>query len=460
MNIKTLKPQKMKKPFFLLLLLALYSFKTSEKTTMISGKITNAENRIIRIKGDLIDKEIRLNTDGSFSENLALENGCLYKIETTKNSISIYLSKDAQIRLTADDTNLASTLKFTGAGAIENQYLASKQGITSPFPNEEFYKLNEKEFLNKLREIKNAINTLYLKTKFTDLNFKTKEARNIYYLEQKHLFFYKKYHFFFGNKNGFKVSETYPKIDETIDLDNNSDFLFSNEYQEIVLSKFYENIIGDANSPYVTAKNAIPKIKALKSQSIKNRLIENATNDVTIENLNFEKTYEDFISITNSPTIKQTLTANYEIVKKIKPGNPSPEFDYENQKGGKTTLENLKGKYIYIDIWATWCAPCRKEIPFLQKVEEQYKGKNIAFVSISIDAIKDQEKWNAFVIEKQLGGIQLLADNEWNSQFIKNYGIQGVPTFILLDPKGNIVSARAPRPSEAKLIDLLNGLKI
>lgn len=108
-----------------------------------------------------------------------------------------------------------------------------------------------------------------------------------------------------------------------------------------------------------------------------------------------------------------------------------------------------------------WAFPkYREEIPFLHKTEEQYKGKNIEFVSISIDAIKDQTKWSKFVIEKQLGGIQLLADNEWESKFVKDYGVQEVPTFILIDPYGNIINARAPKPSDSKLIDLLNSLKI
>lgn len=450
----------MKKVFFVFLIVVLYSFTTSEEITIVSGIIMNTENRTIRIKGELLDKEIKLKPDGSFSEDLVLECDCIYRIETSKNSIPLYLSKDSKVMIYADDTNLTSTLKFTGKGSTENQYLAKKQLITSAITNEDLYKLNENEFLKKLQEIKNSVNTLYLKTKFTDTNFKVNEARSIHYLEHKHLLFYKKYHYFYARLSDFKVSETYPKVDETIDLDNNSDFLFSNEYQEIVLSKFYENIKGDVDATFITAKNAIPKIKALKSQSIKNRLIENSTNDINIENLSYDKTYQDFLSITNNPIIKQTLTLNYNATNALQPGNPSPKFDYENQKGGKTTLENLKGKYIYIDLWATWCGPCRQEIPFLQKVEEQYKGKNIEFVSISIDATKDQSKWNKFVLEKQLGGIQLLADNEWESKFVKDYGVQGVPTFILIDPNGKIINARAPKPSDSKLIELLNSLKI
>ena len=139
---------------------------------------------------------------------------------------------------------------------------------------------------------------------------------------------------------------------------------------------------------------------------------------------------------------------------------PSPTFNYENHKGGMMKLEDLRGKYVYIDVWATWCGPCIAEIPHMKRVEQQFHGKNIEFVGISIDTKKDYEKWKKFVVTKELAGIQLFADNDWNSDFVKAYGINGIPRFILIDPKGNIVDANAERPSSpaltAQLEKLLN----
>ena len=128
-------------------------------------------------------------------------------------------------------------------------------------------------------------------------------------------------------------------------------------------------------------------------------------------------------------------------------GTPSPTFDYDNYKGGKTKLEDFRGKYVYIDVWATWCAPCRAEIPFLKKLEEKYHEKNIVFVSLSIDQAKDVEKWRKLIKDKELGGVQVFADKDWNSQFVKDYNITGIPRFILIDPNGNVVKADAQRPS-------------
>ena len=136
----------------------------------------------------------------------------------------------------------------------------------------------------------------------------------------------------------------------------------------------------------------------------------------------------------------------------------SAPFDYLNFKGGNTKLSDFKGKYVYIDVWATWCGPCRAEIPFLKKTEEKYEGKNIAFVSISVDVQKDFEKWKKFVAEKQLGGVQLFADKDWNSDFMKSFSINSIPRFILIDPAGKIVSADAARPSSPKLQEQLDAL--
>lgn len=151
-------------------------------------------------------------------------------------------------------------------------------------------------------------------------------------------------------------------------------------------------------------------------------------------------------------------------------GSPSPTFkDYENFAGGTTSLEDLKGKYVYIDVWATWCGPCIAEIPSIKKLEAQYKGRNLQFVSISIDdAMRSgggdlevaKNKWKTMVKEEELVGIHLFSDKNWESDFIRNYNIQAIPRFILIDPNGNIVDPNAPRPSSKKLVELFDSLSI
>ena len=142
-------------------------------------------------------------------------------------------------------------------------------------------------------------------------------------------------------------------------------------------------------------------------------------------------------------------------------GKVSPTFEnYENFKGGKTSLSDLKGKYVYIDVWATWCAPCKAEIPYLKALEKEYHGKNIEFVSISVDKSEEYETWKQMVTKEELGGIQLFADANFESKFIVEYGINAIPRFILLDPNGNIVDADTERPSSPKLKEIFTELGI
>lgn len=150
-----------------------------------------------------------------------------------------------------------------------------------------------------------------------------------------------------------------------------------------------------------------------------------------------------------------------EINAKLGQGKPSPDFKgYTNYNGGTSSLADFRGSYVYIDVWATWCVPCIYEIPFLKKVEKQYEDKNIKFMSISADQPKDEQKWRDMIKDKDLHGIQLLADNATESQFLMDYYIYGIPRFILLDPEGNIVSYDAPRPSEERLKELFDSLDI
>ncbi|WP_196889911.1 TlpA family protein disulfide reductase [Aureivirga sp. CE67] len=157
-----------------------------------------------------------------------------------------------------------------------------------------------------------------------------------------------------------------------------------------------------------------------------------------------------------SDYIQKNYDRNHLNATKLTKGKPSPKFEnYENYKGGTVSLDDLKGKYVYIDVWATWCGPCKREIPHLKDLEKDFHNKNIEFVSISVDKKNNHEKWKNMVKSKELSGLQLFADNDFNSKFMREYGINSIPRFILLDPEGNIVDSNAPRPSNKKTITKL-----
>lgn len=133
-------------------------------------------------------------------------------------------------------------------------------------------------------------------------------------------------------------------------------------------------------------------------------------------------------------------------------GKPSPDFRALDMDGKSYTLADFKGKYVYIDLWATWCGPCRRELPFLKELEQEYKDRNITFLSLSTDSRRAD--WKKMVQAQQMTGVQLFLGV--GSRFQKAYKADGIPHFILLDPEGNIVNNNMLRPSSKDIRSYLD----
>lgn len=126
------------------------------------------------------------------------------------------------------------------------------------------------------------------------------------------------------------------------------------------------------------------------------------------------------------------------------PGKISPDFKAVDINGKEYTLADFRGKYVYIDMWATWCGPCKREMPYLKALEEEFADAQIVFLGLSID--KDKEAWENMVRTGDLTGVQLYLGTQ--SKFQEAYKIDGIPRFILLDKDGRIISNDMTRPSE------------
>ena len=137
-----------------------------------------------------------------------------------------------------------------------------------------------------------------------------------------------------------------------------------------------------------------------------------------------------------------------------KPGKPSPKLEAVDVDGRVWTLDDFLGKYVYMDMWATWCAPCRREMPYLKALEEKFHGTDIVFVGLSTD--KDKGKWEEMVRNGSLSGLQLHLGPQ--SAFQKAYNVEGIPHFILLDKEGKIISNNMSKPSAPETESVLESL--
>ena len=133
-------------------------------------------------------------------------------------------------------------------------------------------------------------------------------------------------------------------------------------------------------------------------------------------------------------------------------------FSFINLNGEPVVLDEFKGKVVYLDVWASWCGPCRAEFPFSKQLQERLTKKQkeqVVFLYLSID--DTEEIWKKALNALQLQGEQGLSKGGWKSKTVQYFGIQSIPRYILINKNGQVADADAKRPSmtDAILQDIL-----
>ncbi|WP_422350322.1 TlpA family protein disulfide reductase [Flagellimonas sp.] len=433
--------------------------------TIVSGKLSNSDIesvRLISINGDF-NKEIPVSNEGQFLDTLFLTADMPHRLTDGINHIVLYLEKGYAVHLDYNPKDFAHTIQFEGEGADLNRYYLQKQDKNREIEGtdfESFYGLEESHFIQKVEELNLAINELLASTANIPEYVREKEKRAIDHYSIIQLAQYKDFaHADVTANPNFTVSENFKDERSSMSFLNEEDFNYSVFYNSLVHLHYKEQIqkdsLVDPNEAFFQVVGEIP--------------VENIRNSVLYRTVwgsmpyiqNVDSYYEKFMSISTNETHKKEITDAYNRIKKIKPGSYSPTFEaYENHAGGYSSLGDFKGKYVYVDVWASWCAPCIKEIPDLKEVEKKYRGKNIEFLSISVDTDRSYDDWKKMVVDKELTGVQLIADKAWDSEFIKDYQIKGIPRYILIDPEGKIVNAMAPSPATDELETTLEALNL
>ena len=378
----------------------------------ISGQIINPVLDIIKFESTDSTFTAKLTKDGNFKFSFPSDSS-LYLRLIHGEYTSMYVKPGDKIKLILNTDEFDESIKYKGSE--ESNFLARKYLINEKykFYSKNFYLGSIEEYKLDLNNYKSSI--FQSVNSISDTNFINDQNSEIdsrinYFVESKEELM---------TSNEVDVREfIYEKVNLT-----NRKYDWSAIEDTMDIESFNKIIVEYENSIKLLIK------KLIKSEESISKQLEYLREDLDYQ-------IERKLSKINQP----------------KNGESYIDFTYENTSGEPVSLSSFRGSLVYLDVWATWCGPCKAEIPYLKTLEQDYHEQNIVFLSVSVDTNKDQ--WLKMVKEEALGGVQLWADG-W-SQITKDYAIFGIPRFMLFSEDGKVISNDAPRPSNEKIRELFD----
>ena len=438
---------------------------SSHDRTLIAGTV-EAKNKITRvyvISEPLMDTVLEIpvtNNSFRFHTDKKIPAAIyLFKAGNLEPQQVFFGSNDSLfIRLKTDGRSTRFTI--TGNRLPENEFLdngfRAHDGYTTYYLQNYGYELKPGAFakqvvnlwksdMDRIDEYKTADN-LKPAADFITLQ---KKLNSLYYLkllDSRYAQWYRVYH----------PNETleYPKsVDAIRNTVNYADStLLSYEQYRDNIAEYYQQkhkLSLSNDTAYITKLCAVLPAGKVRDYLVYNKLKEaiGRTRDST----NREALLTQFLPTISQQNVQYQLWAQHLLLKSLNRGKPAPDFATIALNKDTFSLKNFKGRYVVIDVWATWCGPCRVQSPNFERIAEQYTNPGLAFVALSVD--DDKWAWQNEASEKSSRVLQLHLEDK--NLFRTAYGIEYIPRYIFIDPEGKIINAQMPEPGNASFEDIL-----
>lgn len=357
---------------------------------------------------------------------------------------------------------------FDGSKKLENEYLFKKNSFKQKHL---FGRKNESLIYGeRYTQFIEILNSKYapLKDDLKDLTIKEPVSPEFISFEQQNLLFeYRvavtdypiKHPRYSKPPKDFKSDSTLLKIkqfEDQIQQDFNNPLILTSLLFRMKIQSKHESLVG--------AKQIINNSEDLKDNiaSIKTHFSNTKIKDFLFFQVFHKMMWngqvppsniiQQFKEVSQDDFYSTKLSDLFKRWRNLDKGKPGVGFEYPDQNNDTVSLKDLEGQPIFVNIWATWCRPCKKEHAPLNELVDQF-GTEIKFVNISID--QNASKWKQKIKEMHPKIIQLIATEGRSAQILKDYIIKGIPRYMLFDKSNNIISINTQRPSSPELRKLL-----
>ncbi|MDA3819170.1 MAG: TlpA disulfide reductase family protein [Candidatus Delongbacteria bacterium] len=427
----------------------------------LQGKILNPVNEPLLAELNHKTDSIDIDSLNEFIHCIETNKAAYIDIKLRRMQFTIYAHPGDTIHFTIDAGEHKNPVVFHGndTNASEYLYALRTQKLTHPAFNELLRQDSVEKFM---AGTENLHDTLFFHLNqyasyFDDAYFISQEKSRIDYLIKHQKMVYSKYYAYMTGKPIPDSAAYFSFITQTEIEDPQS--LVLPEYLNYLENAFLLQLDNNPDTTSSYCDDIKYQLKSIRkkfdNQDIKlalyNTILTGYAQYNGFESLDSEYTWLTTNMTNNNKRSKlETLHATWD---KISKGKKAPGFTYPDTSGDSISLSDFKGKPIYIDVWASWCGPCIREMPYMDSLHNEYKDKNIVFLSVSVD--ENKNNWLNF-LEKHTPAWDQLHTGGWDCKLCNDYNIKAIPRFLLIDRNGKIISASAPRPSSDEIKPLLD----
>ncbi len=422
--------------------------------TITHSEVSNIEIFTYQFPGGGIQTLSTPIIDQSFSARIDLIEPTQIFITLGSGQFYLYLKPGDSLILNTDARAFLEKLNFTGTGSDINNYLVKKNQIQVDHEKKYSQAGTIEEFTKNEDLLQQQLTKNLSSIKKIDPFYAIEEASIIaQWINRKHYFIMT--YSDLGTRN---IKDHWLKL--TLD---NDEALINQTYRKAVDNLFNQKVVAAVSDPrnYSSGYHAVfEEILVMEQNGIMDYLLASNLNN-RIDYYGIVDLKDDYLLYREKFPLSPYLInieSKYNAWDRITPGNPAPDVSFTNELGQVVSLSDFHGKPVYIDIWASWCKPCLEEIPFRKNLSESFPDGDVILLNVSVD--EQEENWiNAMMKYPEFSGTHVLGDNGWSSAIMKDYLIQEIPKYIIIDAQGNINTLNAPPPSSSEvLVEVLKSL--